>query len=72
MLATFKTIQIILSVILIGLILIQSKSSGLSSTLKNSFSMYRSLRGFEKIIFVGTVVSGSLLVINSLVIVLLN
>jgi protein translocase SecG subunit len=72
MISTFKIIQIILSVILIALILIQSKSSGLSSTLKNSFSMYRSLRGFEKIVFISTVVSGSLLVINSLVIVLLS
>jgi protein translocase SecG subunit len=72
MIATLKTIQIILSIILIGLILIQSKSSGLSSSLKNSFSMYRSLRGFEKIIFVGTAVCGALLVINSLIVVLLN
>jgi len=52
--------------------LIQSKSSGLSSTLKSSFNMYRSLRGFEKIIFVLTVILGVLLVVNSLAIVLLS
>jgi protein translocase SecG subunit len=72
MLATVKTLHIIISIVLIVLILIQSKSSGLSSSLKNSFSMYRSLRGFEKIIFYATIVSGSLLVINSLVILLLS
>jgi hypothetical protein len=34
--------------------------------------MYRSLRGFEKIIFILTVILGVSLVINSLVIVLLS
>jgi protein translocase SecG subunit len=72
MLAFTKTLQLIISSLLIVLVLIQSKSSGLSSTLKSSFNMYRSLRGFEKIIFVLTVVSGILLVVNSLAIVLLS
>lgn len=72
MLSTLKILQVIVSVILIGLVLIQSKSSGLSSSLKNSFSMYRSLRGFERVIFISTAVSGALLVINSLAIVLLS
>lgn len=72
MLDTLKILQIALSIILIALILVQSKSSGLSSSLKNSFSMYRSLRGVEKIIFVATIVTGALMVINSLAIVVLN
>ncbi len=72
MLAFTKTLQLIISGLLIVLVLIQSKSSGLSSTLKSSFNMYRSLRGFEKIIFVLTVISGVLLVANSLAIVLLS
>jgi protein translocase SecG subunit len=72
MLGTLKILQIVLSIILIGLLLVQSKSSGLSSSLKNSFSMYRSLRGVERIIFISTIVAGALMVINSLAIVLLN
>lgn len=72
MLPIAKVLQIILSIILVIVILIQSKSSGLSSSLKSSFNMYRSLRGVEKIIFVLTIVCGSLLVLNSLAIVLLS
>jgi protein translocase SecG subunit len=72
MLGFAKILQLVVSGLLIVLVLIQSKSSGLSSTLKSSFNMYRSLRGFEKIIFVLTVVLGSLLVLNSLAIVLLS
>ena len=67
-----KILQICLAALLIILVLIQSKSSGLSSSLKGSFSMYRSLRGVEKIVFVLTIIAGSLVVINSLVIVLLS
>lgn len=72
MLGFAKILQLVVSGLLIVLVLIQSKSSGLSSTLKSSFNMYRSLRGFEKIIFVLTIILGSLLVINSLAIVLLS
>ncbi|HOS88408.1 MAG TPA: preprotein translocase subunit SecG [bacterium] len=67
-----KTLQIIICLLLTILVLIQSKSSGLSSSLKNSFNMYRSLRGVEKVIFIMTIVLGSLLVINSLLIVFLS
>ena len=67
-----KIAQIIMSILIVFLVLIQSKSAGLSSGLKSSFSMYRSLRGVEKTIFVATVVLGVLLVVNSLTIVLLS
>lgn len=72
MLSFAKILQIILCVLMVALILVQSKSSGLSSSFKSSFSMYRSLRGVEKIIFILTVASGILLVLNSLAIVLLS
>ncbi len=71
-LAFSKMLQIILCVVLVVLVLIQSKSSGLSPSLKSSFSMYRSLRGVEKIVFFLTVVSGFLLVVNSLIIVIFS
>jgi|GEM_PF-662747 len=67
-----KIAQIIMSILIVLLVLIQSKSAGLSSGLKSSFSMYRSLRGVEKTIFIATVVLGVLLVVNSLTIVLLS
>jgi protein translocase SecG subunit len=67
-----KIFQIIISAILVVLILIQSKSAGLTSGLKGSFNMYRSLRGVERGVFILTIVLGVLLVINSIVIVLLS
>jgi protein translocase SecG subunit len=60
-----KIAQIVLAVLLTGSILIQSKSAGLSYDLKSSFSMYRSLRGAERFIFIGTIIVGVLLVVNS-------
>lgn len=67
-----KVIQILLAIFIVILTLIQSKGKGLSSGLKGSFSMYRSLRGFEKFIFTLTIILGVILVANSLVIVLLS
>jgi protein translocase SecG subunit len=68
----FKITQVVVSIFMIFLILIQSKGSGLSYGVKSSFSMYRSLRGVEKLVFVLTIFSGALLVLNSLVILLLS
>ena len=71
-LAVSKIAQVIVSIVLVALVLIQSKTAGLSPGLKSSFNTYRSLRGIEKIIFISTVVSGVLLVVNSLLIVVLS
>jgi len=72
MLMFCKVAQIIMSALIVVFVLIQSKSAGLTSGLKSSFNMYRSLRGVEKGVFITTVVLGVLLVINSLAIVLLS
>ena len=72
MLGILKIVQILVSIVLVALVLIQSKSAGLSSSLKSSFNMYRSLRGVEKIVFVLTIVFGVLLVLNSLALVLVS
>ena len=72
MLGILKIVQIVISVVLAGLVLIQSKSAGLSSGLKSSFNMYRSLRGVERVVFILTIVSGILLVFNSLALVILS
>ena len=72
MLGILKIVQILVSIVLVALVLIQSKSAGLSSSLKSSFNMYRSLRGVERIVFVLTIVFGVLLVLNSLALVLVS
>jgi preprotein translocase subunit SecG len=71
MLLTLKICQVIISVLLILMILIQAKGSGLSYGIKSSFSMYRSLRGVERLVFITTFIVCFLLVVNSLAILLL-
>ena len=66
-----KIFQIIIAVFLIFLVLIQSKNTGLAAGIKSSFSMYRSLRGVEKLVFIFTIISGVLLVLNSILLILL-
>jgi len=67
-----KIVQAILSVVLVGLILLQSKGGGLASAVGNSFSMYRSRRGVEKVVFFSTITVGVLLVANSLLLIILG
>jgi len=67
-----KILQLIISVSLVGLILIQSKGKGLASGVGNAISMYRSRRGIEKIVFIVTIVLSLMLVVNSLLIVVLS
>lgn len=67
-----KIAQIFIVVLLTLLILMQSKGGGLTLSVGNTFSMYRSKRGFEKAVFISTIIFSVLLVINSLLIVLLS
>jgi preprotein translocase subunit SecG len=68
----FKITQMVIAVFLMFLILIQSKGAGLAYGVKSSFSMYRSLRGVEKMVFILTIFFGTVLVLNSVVILLLS
>jgi len=68
----FKIIQVVVTIFLMFLILIQSKGVGLAYGVKSSFSMYRSLRGVEKLVFILTIIFGIVLVLNSLAILLLG
>lgn len=63
-------IQIIASIALILLVLIQTKASGLTSSVANSFGAYRSRRGIEKGVFILTIVFGIIFTINSLLLVI--
>ena len=67
-----QTLQIIASVLLVVLVLIQSKGKGLSSTVGASVGFYRSRRGLEQIIFIVTILVSVFLVANSLFIVFLS
>lgn len=66
-----KILQVIISVILIFLILIQSKGQGLSMSVGSAFTMYRSRRGVEKLVFVLTIIFSIFLMGNSLIILIL-
>lgn len=51
-----KIFQIILAVLLIGAILLQQSGSGLGMAFGGEGNVYRSRRGMEKILFIGTIV----------------
>ena len=60
-------LQIIISLLLIGLILLQAKGTGLGSTFGGQSQTYHSKRGMEKSIFLATIVLAVFFVIISLV-----
>ena len=53
-------IQIVLSVLLVGSILLQQRGSGLGGTFGGESSAYSTRRGAEKILFVATAVAAIL------------
>lgn len=63
---TVHLIQVVLALILIALIVIQQKGSGLGSTFGSSMSMYRTKRGAEKLIFYLTILVAVLFVGSSI------
>ncbi len=67
-----KILQIVLSLIIVPLVLVQSKGGGLSASFGNSISLYRSKRGVEKIIFASTIVFSILFVLNSVLLIVLK
>jgi len=52
----FQIVLILISFILISLILMQSRGTGLSATFGGSLSYYSSKRGIEKFLFIATIV----------------
>lgn len=55
MTTTMQIIQIILAVALIGIILLQSKGTGLGSIFGGDGGVYRTRRGVEKTLFQATI-----------------
>lgn len=60
------SVQILISVLLAFCVLIQVKGYGLSSGIT---TFYRSKRGFEKIVFIVTIILGILFALNSIILI---
>lgn len=60
-------LQVVLAVTLIGLILLQSKGTGLGSTFGGDLGSYSSRRGVEKMLFVVTIIVSFVFLILSLI-----
>jgi len=60
-------IQIILCVLIVGLILLQERSSGMSGLLGGGGEgLYQARRGFDKIVFYATIVCAVLFIVLAL------
>lgn len=60
-------IQIILGVLLVLVIIIQQKGTGLGTAFGGDFSFYRTKRGAEKLLFYLTIILSSVFILLSLV-----
>lgn len=69
--ASLAIIQIIISVLLVGAILLQQRGTGLSATFGGEGNVYRAKRGLEKIIFAATIVLAALFFASALASILL-
>ena len=60
-------VQIFVSVVLIGVLLLQARGSGFSATFSSDSSIYRTRRGVEKTLFNVTIVLAIMFVVISIV-----
>ena len=60
-------IQIILGILLIVVIIIQQKGSGLGTAFGGDLSFYRTKRGAEKLLFYATIVISAAFILSSLI-----
>jgi protein translocase SecG subunit len=59
-------VQIIISIVLITAVLLQQKGAGLSGVFGGDGNVYRTKRGFEKVLIYVTVIFAALLAVTSL------
>jgi len=69
---TINILEIILGLILVGLVLLQSKGTGMGSTFGGDMGFYSTKRGAEKMLFIATIVIGTIFVILPLVGIILS
>lgn len=62
-----NTLQIIFGLLMIGLILLQAKGTGLGSTFGSDFSFYGTKRGAEKILFNLTIILAFLFLLTTVI-----
>ena len=55
-----QVLQVIVSVLLIGAILLQARGSGVSATFGGNGEFYRSRRSLERVLLIATIVFGVL------------
>lgn len=60
-------IQIVLAILLILVIIIQQKGSGLGTSFGGDMSFYRTKRGAEKLLFYATIVISVAFILSSLI-----
>ncbi len=72
MLRTLQVVQILVAIVIVGLVLVQSKGGGFTSGVGNTIGFYRSRRGLEKAVFVLTIFLALFLVVNSLILFMLS
>ena len=60
-------VQIFISVVLIGVLLLQARGSGFSATFSSDSSIYRTRRGVEKTLFNATIVLAVVFVVISII-----
>ena len=60
-------VQIFISLVLIGVLLLQARGSGFSATFSSDSSIYRTRRGVEKTLFNATIVLAVVFVVISIV-----
>lgn len=59
-------VQIIISILLMAVILLQQKGAGLSGIFGGGGESYHTKRGFEKILFTSTIILATLFLLSSL------
>lgn len=65
--AAISVIQIILGILLVLVIIIQQKGSGIGTSFGGDMSFYRTKRGAEKLLFYATIVLAVVFILSSLI-----
>lgn len=65
--ALLPYVQIIVSILLVVTILLQQKGTGLGAAFGGEGNVYRTKRGLEKILFIGTIILGVIFFITAFI-----
>ena len=68
----FLIVEIVLGIALVGLIILQSKGTGLGSTFGGDMGFYGTKRGAEKMLFILTIIVATLFLLTALIAVIVK